>query len=71
VLIFGIIYFFYKRQQSKYNKLQQIKLQEQRRKYDEEQKQLQLQHQLQIQKSEKQIIELRNENIQTEVETKN
>ncbi len=70
-LIFGIIYFFYKRQQSKYNKLQQIKLQEQRRKYDEEQKQLQLQHQLQIQKSEKQIIELRNDKLQSEVEHKN
>lgn len=70
-LIFGIIYFFYKRQQSKYNKLQQKKLQVQRRKYDEEQKQLQLEHQLQIQKSEKQIIELRNEKLQSEVEHKN
>jgi ligand-binding sensor domain-containing protein/DNA-binding CsgD family transcriptional regulator len=71
VLFVSLIYFFYKRQQSKYKKLQQLKLQEQRRKYDEEQKQLQLQHQLEIEKSEKQIIELRNEKLQTEVEHKN
>jgi ligand-binding sensor domain-containing protein/DNA-binding CsgD family transcriptional regulator len=71
LLISGLIYFFYKRQQSKYKKLQQLKLQEQRRKYDEEQKQLQLQHQLEIQQNEKQIIELRNEKLQSEVEHKN
>lgn len=67
----GLIYFFYKRQQRKYKRLQQVKLQEQQRKYDEEQKQLQLQHQLAIQESEKQIIQLRNEKLQSEVEHKN
>jgi DNA-binding CsgD family transcriptional regulator len=67
----GLLYLFYKRQQRKYKKLQQIKLQEQQRKYDEEQKQLQLQHQLEIQESEKQIIQLRNEKLQSEVEHKN
>jgi DNA-binding CsgD family transcriptional regulator len=67
----GVLYFFYKKQQQKYKKLQQKKLQEQQRKYDEEQKQLQLQHQLEIQESEKQIIQLRNEKLQSEVEHKN
>ena len=65
------MYLFYKRQQNKYKRLQQLKLQEQQRKYAEEQKQLQLQHQLEIQQSEKQIIELRNEKLQSEVEHKN
>ena len=66
-----LIYLFYKRQQHKYRRLQLIKLQEQQRKYYEEQKQLQLQHLLEIQESEKQIFQLRNEKLQSEVEHKN
>ena len=71
IIFFGLLYFFYKRQQRKYKRVQQQKLLEQQRKYNEEQKQLQLQHQLEIQESEKQIIELRNEKLQSEVEHKN
>ncbi len=71
IIFFSLIYLFYKRQQHKYKQLQKIKLQEQQRKYDEEQKQLQLQHQLEIQESEKQIVELRNEKLQAEVQHKN
>lgn len=71
LLFFSLLYMFYKRQQRKYKRLQKLKLQEQQRKYDEEQKQLQLQHQIEIEKSEKQIIELRNEKLQSEVEHKN
>lgn len=72
VIIFtGLLYLFYKRQQRKYKRQQLLKLQEQQRKYDEEQKQLHLQHQLEIQESEKQIIELKNEKLQAEVEHKN
>ncbi|MEO7984512.1 MAG: triple tyrosine motif-containing protein, partial [Bacteroidota bacterium] len=72
VLLFsGGIYFFYKRQQRKYKRLQQLKLKEQQRKYAEEQKQLQFQHQLEIQESEKQIIQLKNEKLESEVEHKN
>ena len=67
----SLLYFFYKNQQRKYKRLQQIKLQEQKRKYDEEQKQLQLIHQLEIQESEKKIIHLKNEKLQSEVEHKN
>lgn len=70
-LFSSLIYLFYKRQQRKYKRLQQLKLQEQQRKYNEEQKQLQMQHQLEIQESEKQIIQLRNEKLQSEVEHKN
>jgi DNA-binding CsgD family transcriptional regulator len=72
VLLFaGLLYFFYKRQQRKYRRLQQLKLQEQQRKYDEEQKQLQYQHQLEMEKNEKEIIRLRNEKLQGEVQHKN
>lgn len=71
IAFFSLIYLFYKRQQRKYKRLQQIKLQEQQRKYDEEQKQLQLQHEIEIRESEKQIIELKNEKLQAEVEHKN
>jgi ligand-binding sensor domain-containing protein/DNA-binding CsgD family transcriptional regulator len=71
ILFFGFLYLFYKRQHRRYKRLQQLKLQEQQRKYAEEQKQLQLQHQLEIQESEKQIIELRNEKLQSEVQHKN
>ena len=66
-----LLYFFYKRQQRKYKRLQQIKLREQQRQYDEEQKQLQFQHQLEISKNEKEIINLRNEKLQAEIEQKN
>ncbi|HEV7783110.1 MAG TPA: triple tyrosine motif-containing protein [Chitinophagaceae bacterium] len=71
IIFSGLIYFFYKRQQRKYKRQQQLKLQEQRRKYDEEQRELQLQHQLEIQENEKQIIQLKNEKLESEVRHKN
>jgi DNA-binding CsgD family transcriptional regulator len=71
IAFINLLYFFYKRQQRKYKRLQQLKLQEQQRKYDEEQRQLQYQHQLEIEKNEKEIIRLRNEKLQVEVEHKN
>jgi DNA-binding CsgD family transcriptional regulator len=74
--IFAILYYFYKRQQAKYQRLQMEQLQEQKRKYAERQQQLQYQHQLEIEKNEiekneKEIIRLRNEKLQAEVEHKN
>jgi DNA-binding CsgD family transcriptional regulator len=71
VVVVGVLYIFYKRQQDKYTKLQQIKLQEQQRKYAEEQQQLQVQHELQIRKSETEIVQLKNEKLQVEIEHKN
>lgn len=69
--LFGLLYFFYKRQQRKYKRLQQQELLEQQRKYAEEQKQLQYTHQLEVEKNEKEIIALRNEKLQAEVVHKN
>ena len=68
---FSLLYIFYKRQQQKYKRQQHLKLQEQQRMYLEEQKQLQMQHQIEIQESEKEIIQLRNEKLQAEVQHKN
>ncbi len=71
LIICGLLYLFYKRQQRKYKRLQLIKLREQQRQYDEEQKQLQFQHQLEISKNENEIVQLRNEKLQAEIDQKN
>ncbi|MCU7552761.1 hypothetical protein OCK74_26825 [Chitinophagaceae bacterium LB-8] len=71
LLLFSLLYLFYKRQQFKYKKLQELKLLEQQRKYDEEQKQLQYQHQLEMEQNEKEIIRLKNAKLQAEIEQKN
>lgn len=71
VVFAGSLYFFYKRQQNKYHKLQQQKLHEQKRKYAERQQQLQYQHQFEMEKNEKEIIRLKNEKLQAEVMHKN
>lgn len=71
IALSGLLYIFYERQQRKYKRLQQQKLQEQQRKYVEEQKELQMLHQIEIGESEKQIIELKNEKLQAEVAHKN
>jgi len=67
----GLLYWFYKRQQRKYKRLQAHKLQEQQRKYDEEQQQLQFRHQLALSRNEKEIIQLKNEMLQGEIDQKN
>lgn len=71
LVFFGVLYFFYKRQQQKYKRLQQKKLLEQQARYDEEQKRLQIVHQLEIAESEKEITQLRNEKLEAEVGHKN
>ena len=70
-LAFAILYYFYKRQQRKYHRLQAEKLQEQKRKHAEQQQQLELRHQFEIEKNEKEIIRLKNEKLETEVSHKN
>ncbi|HMR92100.1 MAG TPA: triple tyrosine motif-containing protein [Chitinophagaceae bacterium] len=70
IFIFTALFFFYKLQQYRYKKMQAEKLREQQRKYAEEQEHLKLQHQLAVQENEKQIIELRNEKLQAEIEQK-
>lgn len=67
----AILYFFYKRQQKKYILQHANRLKKQREKFEEEQQQLQYQHQLEIEKSEKEIIRLKNIKLEAEVEHNN
>ncbi|WP_205508608.1 triple tyrosine motif-containing protein [Longitalea arenae] len=68
---FALLYWFYKRQQWKYRKREALKLMQQQQRYAEEQKQLQMQHELQMGKREKEIIQLKNEKLQADIEYKN
>lgn len=63
LLFLALIYLAYKKQQQRF-KNQQIK-------HEEEQKRLQYLHQLELEKSEKEIVELKNRNLQAEIEHKN
>ncbi|MBO9200192.1 MULTISPECIES: triple tyrosine motif-containing protein [Niastella] len=69
--LFALLYWFYKRQQHKYRKREALKLAQQKQRYAEQQKQLQMQHELQMGKREKEIIELKNEKLQADIENKN
>jgi DNA-binding CsgD family transcriptional regulator len=71
LLFVGILYLFYKRQQRKYKKQQLLRLQEQQKKYLEEQQRLQYSHQLEMERTEKEIVQLKNEKLQGEIEQKN
>lgn len=69
ILLFcGLIYFFYKRQQRKYKRIQAEELKEQQRRYEEGQRQLQLQHQLAMEKNEREITNLKNAKLQADIE---
>ncbi|HMR92304.1 MAG TPA: triple tyrosine motif-containing protein [Chitinophagaceae bacterium] len=58
-----IAYFVYRWQKEKFIR--------QKKQYEEEQKRLQYLHQLELEKSEKEIIKLRNENLEAEIQHKN
>lgn len=66
-----LIYLFYKRQQRRYIIQHTNRLRKQREKFEEEQRRLQYQHQLEIEKSENEIIRLRNVKLQSEIEHNN
>jgi len=63
LLIFGIIYLIFRSQK-------QLFL-EQQQKYEEEQKRLTYLHELELEKSEKEIVKLRNEKLEAEIAFKN
>lgn len=71
VVLFAILFWFYKYQQHKYRKREALKLLQQQQRYAEEQKQLQILHELQMGKREKEIIQLKNEKLQADIEHKN
>lgn len=63
VVVIGLLYWFYTKQQKK--------LVKERQKHQEEQKRLAYLHQLELEKSEKEVIKLKNEKLESEIEFKN
>ncbi|MDB5193579.1 MAG: hypothetical protein JWQ96_3142, partial [Segetibacter sp.] len=63
LVVAAVMFLLYKRQKLKFIK--------QRLKYEEEQKQLQYLHQLEIDRSEKKIVKLKNEKLESEINHKN
>ncbi len=70
LLALGVL-LIHKRQVARFKKKQQLHLQEQQRRYEEEQLQLQYQYNLEIEKSEREIVQLKNEKLQAEIEQQN
>ncbi len=60
ILIFIILYILYKIQASRYKK-----------RYKEQQKELELKHQIELEKTEKKLIQIKNEKLESEIEYKN
>ena len=59
ILLFILIYLLYKLQAKKYSK-----------RYQEQQKELELKHQIELEKTDKELIQLKNEKLETEIEFK-
>jgi len=70
-VIVYLLYFFYKRQERRHDKNREKELSLQRQKNEEEQREMEYQHQLALEISEKELVKLRNEKLETEVEYKN
>ena len=68
LIAIALIYYFYKRQQTKYLIQHADRLKKQREKFEEEQGRLQYQHQLEIEKNEKEIIRLKNIKLEAEAQ---
>ncbi len=60
ILLFILIYLLYKLQAKKYSK-----------RYQEQQKELELKHQIELEKTDKELVQLKNEKLETEIEFKN
>ena len=71
LLACGTFYLLYKKQEQKIQKKQEKKLLEEREKYEEEQKNIAYLHQLALEKSEKELVQLKNEKLESEIEFKN
>ncbi|MES2277528.1 MAG: triple tyrosine motif-containing protein [Bacteroidota bacterium] len=71
VMVIYLLYFFYKQQERKHIRNQEKELLIQRQKNEEEQKQMAYLHQLELEISEKELVKLRNEKLETEIEYKN
>jgi ligand-binding sensor domain-containing protein/DNA-binding CsgD family transcriptional regulator len=70
--IFGyLLYFAYKQQEKRHIRNQEKELAIQRQKNEEEQKQMAYLHQLELEIAEKEVVKLKNEKLESEIEYKN
>jgi ligand-binding sensor domain-containing protein/DNA-binding CsgD family transcriptional regulator len=70
MVIAGILYYLYKLQEKRHIIKQQKELLSQQQKNEEEQKQIAYLHQLELERSEKEVVKLKNEMLQSEIEFK-
>ncbi|RCH55704.1 transcriptional regulator [Mucilaginibacter hurinus] len=71
VVIVYLLYSFYKRQERLHTQAKERELLQQRKQNEEEQKRMAYMHELELEKSEKELVKLRNEKLESEVEFKN
>ena len=71
LLFMGLIGYFYKLQEKRHLKNQEKQLQLQRQKNAEEQRQMAYLHQLELERSEKEVVKLKNEKLEADIEFKN
>lgn len=71
VIASASFYGLYKFQDKKHRRKQEERRRADQKKFEEEQRQLTYQHQLELEKTEKELIRLKNENLEAEIEFKN
>lgn len=71
IAVSSFLYSFYKFQEKKHHEKQEQRLLTDKKKFEEEQRQLTYQHQLELEKTEKELIRLKNNNLESEIERKN
>ncbi len=71
VALTALLYTLYKYQEKKHYRKQAERRLADQQKFEEEQRQLTYQHQLELEKTEKELIRLKNENLEAEIEYKN
>lgn len=68
---FLLLYLLFRYQERKHRQKQELRRIADQKKFDEEQKQMAFQHQLELEQTEKELMRLRNENLEAELESKN
>jgi ligand-binding sensor domain-containing protein/DNA-binding CsgD family transcriptional regulator/cbb3-type cytochrome oxidase subunit 3 len=72
LLIFAyLIYYFYQLQEKRHIRNNEKRLLAQQQQNEEEQRQMAYQHQLELERSEKEVVKLKNEKLESEIEFKN
>ncbi|RYY33878.1 MAG: transcriptional regulator [Sphingobacteriaceae bacterium] len=70
-IIIYLLYYFYRRQEKRHIQAKETELLHQRQQNEEEQKRMAYLHQLELEVSEKELVKLRNEKLESDIEFKN